>query len=93
MYCQKQPSNWFVTFPHTCVEPISRWAVDRYRNRIQLYGVGYMKEVFSTFVREKAVVIHIYSTPMRLSTSGFGNTKASKCMLDSLWHAQPTGKK
>ena len=52
-----------------------------------------MKEAFSTFVREKAVVIHIYSTPMRLSTSGFGNTKASKCMLDSLWHAQPTGKK
>ena len=41
------------------------------------YAVDTMEEKFRLFLREKAVTLHLFfdSTPMRLSSSGYGNTK------------------
>ena len=57
---------------------ISRWTVERHRDKMHLYMRETMKEKFARFVAEKAVVMQLSfdSTPMRLSATGLGNTKA-----------------
>ena len=57
---------------------ISRWTVERHRDKMHLYMRETTKEIFTRFVAEKAVVVQLSfdSTPMRLSTTGLGNTKA-----------------